>query len=166
MRKLLWISLVPALFLFVTINAQGGESFGTLSVRATAAVTCVVSSKTLNFGDYTGAAMRVSETTAVQCTAGTPYTISYGPGDNFNETRRMVSIELEPPSFLIYGLECASEELGDINQECGDGIIGGPPINGIGTGLVQQFPVDAYLNSNQFVEAATYEDSVLITVSY
>jgi spore coat protein U-like protein len=165
MKKVLFIVFALVFCMFLTDSAKAGTTTGYLDIEATAAVTCVMYSTTINFGVYTGDFVETQSDIGVQCTLDTPYTISYGEGNNFDGSLRYM-LATDSVSTLRYRILCIPDLSATEDQECGDGTTFGIASSGIGDGTVQSWPIRGILWGQQFVPADHFSDQVVITVTF
>lgn len=166
MKKILFLTIIAALCLLYNGNAMAATASSTLNVTASAAVTCLIGGATLDFGEYTGSGLAASTSFNVQCANGTPYSITYGDGQNYNSGRRMFGGDQQTPGYLEYFITCLDSLSGQGGQECGDGTTYGISSADTGDGTVQSWTIEGQIFGGQFVSAGNYGDSVTITITY
>ncbi|WP_207459050.1 spore coat U domain-containing protein [Azospirillum sp. SYSU D00513] len=136
--------------------AMAGTASGTLSVSATVAATCNVSSGSIDFGTYTPSA-NTDQTSAVSvtCTAGTTYTVELGAGGNAADQARRMAGSGSHLTYELYSDSSRSLVWNATNK-----------VTGTGIGSAQSIPVYGRIPSGQSVPAGSYADSVQILVTY
>jgi len=157
-------ALAAALCLCSTTNAA--TATGIMSVTATVASTCIVGTSTLAFGSTSSTAILADNIDAVgavsvNCTNGSVYTVALGIGIGAGATfpiRNMTSGE-DVLNYTVY-TEAAHTNL------WGDGTSGSQTVEGTGTGLVQSISAYGRIFSGQNAPAASYTDTISVSVSY
>lgn len=154
--------LVVVLLLLFSQSALAATTTGNLPVNATVAAACIFGNITsVNFGNYTGVLNNAIGGIEVNCTNGTPYTISLGPGTFLaatTTTRRMTGT---PSGNLAYAL------FRDAGRTLNWGnVIGTDTVAGTGTGAVQANTVYGQIAAGLTPVAGSYNDTVLITITY
>ncbi len=138
-----------------------------LTVQASVAARCTVSTTTVNFGTYDPTVATPTDqngAVTIQCTKGTVATINLGTGSNFSGgTRRMASQTVAPTEFLTYGLFTDSPG----GTPWGTGITGGTTVgytapNASATNLT----VFGRMTAGQDVSVDSYQDTVVVTASF
>lgn len=162
-RFLLAISIFAVSIAF-TGNLMSATANGSIYVWTEALVTCVMGSTAVNLGSYTGDSLEQFDSVSVQCSDTTPYTISYGEGENFLPGARRLSNG--GTDFLDYYMNCESTSGGGFDIECGNGTTIGSESAGTGTGLPQPFAIHVVLPGGQFVPSGEFSDNVITTLTY
>lgn len=171
-RILLSVLMASALAIFAdpsSVLAALGTSPQTanLTVQASVAARCTVSTTTVNFGTYdptSGSPTDQNGAVTIQCTRGTVATINLGNGSNFSGgTRRMASQTLTTTEFLTYGLFTDSPG----GTPWGTGIAGGTTVgytapNASPTSLT----VFGRMAAGQDVSVDSYQDTVVVTATF
>jgi len=156
-RRLLPLTL--GLITLCTPAALAASSTGTLTVQAVVANSCTIGNATLNFGTYTQAAgATAAGTVTVNCSLLTPYTLTMNNGLNFESTsgkRRMQANVGGTDYFIPYttSITGALSVLGVAT-----------PL--VGTGVNVPLPVVGTADAGANVPAATYTDSVTVSVNF
>jgi spore coat protein U-like protein len=150
-------------------QVQAGTVTSALSVSATMAASCTISTAPVSFGTYTAAQITAQGTVTVQCTTGAPWHISLNKGTNSNGTTpRSMSATVNGTQFnLTYELY---KDAG-LTQVWGDsdfaGTYGlGSSLAGTGGGGAQNNTVFGKVSANQSVAAGSYTDTVTATVNF
>jgi len=149
------------------LAALGGSSpaTGSLTVQASVAARCNVSTTTINFGSYDPTVATPTDqngAVTIQCTKGTVATIDLGNGGNLSSgTRRMIGAGLG--EFLNYGLFTDSPG----GTPWGTGITGGTTVgytapNASPTNLT----VYGRMPAGQDVSVDSYQDTVVVTATF
>jgi spore coat protein U-like protein len=145
----------------------GSPANGNLTVQASVAARCNVTTTTVNFGAYdptVGTPTDQNGAVTIQCTKGTVATIDLGNGNNLSGgTRRMISQTLGTPEFLTYGLFTDSPG----GTAWGTGIAGGTTVgytapNASPTSLT----VYGRMAAGQDVSVDSYQDIVVVTATF
>lgn len=146
--------------------ASAATSTGVMSVNATVSSTCAVGVSTLSFPSGSSAAITAGNvdatgTVTVNCTSGSPYTIALGPGAGTGATlasRKMTS-GAQLLSYSIYTTAARTTVWGDGTASSGT-------VTGNGNGASQLISAYGRIFSGQIATAATYSDTVNVTISY
>lgn len=146
--------------------AIAATATGPMTVTATVAATCSVGASSLAFPGATSSAIAAGNIDAigdvlVNCTTGSPYTVSLNAGAGAGATlaiRKMTSAALT----LNYTVYTSATR----TTVWGDGTLTSLTVPGTGTGANQQIPAYGRIFSGQVVPAATYTDTVNVTVTY
>ena len=157
---------VAAAALTMAQASIAASATGVMTVTATVASTCIVGASTLAFGSATSAAIQAANVDAignvtVNCTTGSAYSVALDKGLGSGSTvavRRMTS-GANLLSYTIYTTAARTTVWGDASG-------GSVPIAGTGTGAEQSIPAYGRILSGQTVPAATYTDTVNVTVTY
>ncbi|MDD5480934.1 spore coat U domain-containing protein [Rhodoferax sp.] len=149
--------------------AQAGyaaTATGLMTVTATVAASCVVGTSTLAFASATSAAIAAGNvdatgTIAVNCTSGSGYTVSLGAGTGTGATTasRKMTAGTQLLSYTVYTTEARTTVWGDNTTGSGS-------VAGIGTGASQSITAYGRIFAGQVVSAATYADTLNVTVTY
>ena len=163
-KQILKSTLIAAAgLLFANSALAAEEATTTFKVTATVADSCLVSATDLNFGAYDPAAVKDGTSTiTVTCTAETPYEIGLNAGDGTPAvtTRAMT------------GSDGASTQLDyELYTESGHGsvwgAIGGTTVaQSALTGGPLPYTVYGQIPASQYVPAASYVDTINVTVAY
>ena len=147
---------IAAALVSMAAPAMAGTATGTLSVSATVAATCNVSSGSIDFGTYTPSS-DANQTSAVSvtCTAGTNYTVELGAGGNPSGQARRMAGAGSHLTYELYSDTGRSVIWNDSNK-----------VAGTGSGSAQSILVYGRIPSGQSVPAGSYADSVQILVTY
>lgn len=114
-HRVLVTAIAFAAFGFNT-SVQAGSATSNLSVSATVAANCTISTGAVSFGTYDTLAsgnLDATGSVAVACTKGTAPTITLGNGANYSGGRRLsdgsefITYELYHPSSTTPGAACA-----------------------------------------------------------
>ena len=165
-KQILKSTLIAAAgLLFANSAMAAGTDTATFQVTATVADSCLVSATPLAFGAYNPAAVKDGTSTiTVTCTAKTPYEIGLdaGSGTPVVTTRAMT------------GSDGASTQLDyELYTETGPTNVRGA-ISGTGTTVTQSaltggpldYTVYGQIPASQYVPAASYLDTITVTVAY
>jgi spore coat protein U-like protein len=139
---------------------------GPMTVTATVASTCAVGASTLAFASATSAAIAAGNVDAtgaivVNCTSGSSYTVSLDAGTGTGATiasRKMTS-GAQLLSYSVYTTAART-------TVWGDSAAGSATVAGVGTGASQTLAAYGRIFAGQVVGAATYADTVNVTVTY
>jgi len=138
---------------------------GTMTVTATVASTCVVGASTLAFGSPNSAAIAAGNidatgTVTVNCTTGSAYTVALdkGAGAGASLASRKMTSGVNLLSYTVYTSEARTTVWGDAGVP--------DSVAGIGSGAVQTISAYGRIFAGQVVPAATYNDTINVTVSY
>lgn len=145
----------------------GSPQTANLTVQASVAARCNVSTTTVNFSTYDPTVASPTDqngAVTIQCTKGTVATIDLANGSNFSGgTRRMASQSVLPTEFLTYGLFTDSPG----GTAWGTGIAGGTTKlytapNATATNLT----VFGRMAAGQDVSVDSYQDTVVVTATF
>jgi spore coat protein U-like protein len=163
--------LILAMIGLLVNMAQAATATSNLSVTATVAATCTVTTAPVAFGTYNPASGTPTDTTGtitVTCTNGSTYTIALDAGANPSSagnvtTRRMTA---GASKFLSYQLYLDSPH----TTIWGDGANGSSinPTSGsfTGDGTAQGYSVYGRITTGNYVPSGSYTDTVVMTVTY
>ena len=156
--------LTAALCLGSVTNAA--TATGVMTVTATVASTCIVGTSTLAFGSTTSAAILTGNIDAVgsvtiNCTNGSVYSIALDPGAGASATiaSRKLTSGTNLLNYTVY-TEAARTIL------WGDGTASSTMVGGTGNGQVQTVSAYGRIFSGQNAPAASYTDTIAVSVSY
>ncbi len=164
-RSALCLSLLP-LLLAAGPAVNAATTSGPLLVTATVTGACVVGASSLAFPSATSVAIASGNVDAVgnvvvNCTTGAAYTVKLGAGTGTGATlasRKMSSGALLL-SYTVYTTAART-------AVWGDGTASSATVSGTGDGANQSISAYGRIFSGQTVSAATYADTVNVTVSY
>ncbi|MDH1867236.1 spore coat U domain-containing protein [Pseudomonas chengduensis] len=162
--NLLKTTLVAAAGLLFANSTLAATATTTFQVTATVAASCLVSATDLNFGAYNplAGALDGTSTITATCTAQTPYTIGLDAGLNAGgtTTRRMIGDDTAT-TLLSYEL------YSDTTRSAIWGAPGGATVaQSALTGGALNYTVYGRIPASQYVPAASYADTVTVTVTY
>ncbi len=146
------LGLTPTSAFAVTATAN-------VAVTATVQANCTITTGSMAFGTYTGAAASTTATLTVTCTNTTPYTVGLNAGATSGATvttRQM----LNGAATLNYGLFTNSSWTTNWGNTTGSWVAG------TGAGSAQTLTVYGQIPAAQFVTPGSYTDTVLATVTY
>ncbi len=156
--------------ILVPFQALGGTATANLTVSATVANNCAISTTAVAFGNYdpivanAATALNSTGTVTVTCTTGSSPVITLGQGSNANTgstdpvpLRRMGS----SGSFLAYYLYQNTARTTVWGNTSGTG-----PAAVTGNGAAQAYTVYGQIPSGQNVAAGSYTDTVVATVTF
>jgi spore coat protein U-like protein len=164
MRHRIAILLMLALMPSAGVLAQSQTATATFIVKTTVQAVCSVAATDLNFGVYSaqaGGDTMTNTTVIATCTPGTTYNIALGPGGagNIYAGRQMSS----GPNKLNYQLYRDAGRTNIWGNTIGtDTVVGG---GGTG-GLPVPHTVYGTLARNQVVPAGSYQDTIVVTITY
>lgn len=163
--NLLKTTLVAAAGLLFANSTLAATATTTFQVTATVAASCLVSATDLHFGAYNplaGAALDGTSTITATCTAQTPYTIGLDAGANsasaIGTTRAMIAGAGQFLSYELYS---------DATRTAIWGATAGTTVaQSALTGGALHYAVYGRIPASQYVPAASYADTVTVTVTY
>lgn len=133
-----------------------------IAVSATVTATCTLSTSSLAFGDYSATADLDGTTDlSLTCSNGTAYDIAVGPGTGGTATttsREMVDGSTNILNYALYQDSARGTTWGN-----SDGV---DTVAGTGTGSAETITVYGRVPQGQYQPAATYNDTVSVTVTY
>ncbi len=144
-------------------GAHAATATGVMTVTATVSSTCIVGASTLAFSSATSAAIQAGNidaagTVTVNCTAGSAYTISLdaGAGSGATVASRKMTSGSNLLSYSVYTTAARTTVWGD----------GTGTVTGTGTGASQSIAAYGRIFAGQVVPAATYTDTINVTITY
>lgn len=162
--NLLKTTLVAAAGLLFANSTLAATATTTFQVTATVANSCKVTATDLSFGAYDPVAGALNGTSVITatCTAQTPYTIGMNAGANsasaIGTTRAMIA---GAGQFLNYEL------YSDATRSAVWGAPGGATVaQSALTGGALNYTVYGQIPASQYVPAASYADTINVTVTY
>lgn len=157
-------ALAVALGICSVTNAA--TATGVMSVTATVASTCIVGTSTLAFGSTTSSAILADNidavgTVSVTCTSGSVYTVALGIGGGAGATFpiRNMTAGTDLLNYTVY-TEAAHTNI------WGDGTTSSSTVGGTGSGIAQTISAYGRIFSGQNAPAASYTDTISVSVSY
>ncbi len=150
------------LILLISQRAFAPTTTANLPINATVNAACIFGNITsVNFGNYTGVVNNATGGIEVNCTNGTTYNISLGAGTFSGATvttRRMTGT---PTGSLAYALYRDAGRTQNWGQT-----IGTDTVAGTGSGVIQPYTVYGQIAAGLTPAAGSYNDTVLITITY
>lgn len=158
------VTLVAAAGLLCANSVFAATATTTFKVTATVANSCKVTAANLSFGAYDPLAAAIDGTSIITatCTAQTPYTIGLDAGLNTGgtTTRRMIGDDTAT-TLLSYEL------YSDSGHKTVWGAPGGATVaHSALTGGALNYTVYGQIPAAQYVPAASYADTINVTVTY
>lgn len=128
-------------------------------VNATIAANCNVSASNLNFGSAAQltAAVNAASTVSVQCTNTTPYSVALSGGGEANVSARKMASGANKISYQLYRDTARTLIWGNTTSD---------DVNGTGTGFGQPVTVYGRVPPQTTPIAASYSDTIVVTVTY
>ncbi len=151
--------------LILTSNVYAGSATSSLSVSATVASNCTISTSALSFGSYdpivanATANLDGTGTVTITCTKGAVTTVGLDLGGNASGTTRRMASGTERLSYELYKDSSRSSVWGN----------SGTDLNDTGTApskAARAFTVYGRIPSAQDVAAGSYSDTVTATVNF
>jgi len=137
-----------------------------LTVQASVAARCNVSTTTVNFSTYDPTVATPTDANGavtIQCTKGTVATIDLGNGNNLSGgTRRMASQTVAPTEFLTYGLFTDSPG----GTAWGTGAGGVTKSYTAANATATNLTVFGRMAASQDVSVDSYQDTVVVTATF
>ncbi len=162
--NLLKTTLVAAAGLLFANSTLAATATTTFQVTATVANSCKVTATDLSFGAYDPVAGALNGTSVITatCTAQTPYTIGMNAGANsasaIGTTRAMIAGAGQFLSYELYS---------DATRSAVWGAPGGATVaQSALTGGALNYTVYGQIPASQYVPAASYADTINVTVTY
>lgn len=166
-KQILKSTLIAAAGLLFANSALAAEATTTFQVTATVADSCLVSATNLNFGAYDSVAATAldgTSTITVTCTAETEYTIGLDAGlqsaGATGTTRAMIDNDTATTllNYELYTESGRTTAWGDIGgTTVAQSSVSGGPID---------YTVYGRIPALQYVPAASYADTINVTVKY
>jgi len=153
----------------ITVPAYAATDTATMAVSTSVSMSCTITAGAMTFASYDPTASADNDTTATitsTCTAGGAAVITMGQGNNpqsgssATTPLRAMSDGGEVPEILLY--ELYSDSAG--GTAWGDTDATGKGITADGT--AQAFTAYGRIPKNQTVSSGTFNDSVLVTLTY
>jgi spore coat protein U-like protein len=160
--------LIGAIALLVDATASAATVTATFGVSASVAASCSTpATNAVTFGAYsplTGNASTASATLSVTCTYATPFTIALNAGSNSASlSERKMSNGTQTLGYNLYTTSGHTSVWGDgtagSSTQSGSGATGATP-------SAVSFTVYGQIPASQNVPAASYTDTVTVTVTY
>jgi spore coat protein U-like protein len=156
-----------AAFVLAAVPARAATtSTGIVTVKATVAKTCVLSSPTLDFAAYDptlGSNLDQSTSLTVNCTKGTAWVVGLNQGANGPATRNMK--DTAGTDLLNYELYTDAAHTNVwTNGTTASATVASNIGNGVAAG--QTVTIFGRIFKNQYVTASTYQDAVTATVNF
>ena len=153
------LAMTAAVTLAATqIPAQAASGSANFDVSIQVNATCAISASNMSFGSITTGTTSNTDATSsltVNCSNGTPYTISLGNGANFSNVRRMA-----------WGASYIEYALYQDNSRATEWSISKTKA-GVGNGSDQTLTVYGRIPSGQNVaNTGSYGDTIIATISY
>jgi spore coat protein U-like protein len=144
-------------------STQAATTTSTFTVQMTVISSCVINSaSTLNFGSQGVLVANVDNTSTlqVQCTNATPYNISLdaGTGSGATVATRKMSSGANTITYSLYRDSGRATVWGNT--------VGTNTVSGIGNGASQAYTVYGRVPPQTTPAAATYTDTITVTVTY
>lgn len=163
-RRLLTLTLGTLATAMLALGAPSGlaaTSTGRLTVDALVANSCTIGDATLDFGTYSSGAGAMKATTAtVNCTLAAPYSLTMDQGQNVSTStppsNRMKAIVGTQSYYIPYTAAFTSGTL----------VSGVSTLSGVGTGIGVPVAINGAAPAGANVPAASYTDSVTMTVMF
>jgi spore coat protein U-like protein len=162
LRSFLALSFAAALAPCAAFAA--GSDADSFEVTATMLASCEVSASDLAFGNYdpvTASHLDADTSLSVTCTNGTPYHVGLSLGDgagaSMAERRMTKSGDTETLSYVLYQ---------DDQRSVLWGTTGADRLSGTGDGTPNTIDVYGRVPMQQSAPAGTYDDTIVVTVSW
>ena len=166
-RSVRWLSMAALTIVaaLTPVVGQAATVTTTFTVQITITNACtIVSATNMNFGSVCvigGSGVSATSTITVQCTQSAPYTIGLSAGTGAGATvasRLMTSGASNTVGYSLY-------------QDAGHSLVWGTTIStntvaGTGSGASQPITVYGFVPSQSTPPAATYNDTITVTVTY
>ena len=137
-------------------HAASGSANFDVSIQVNA--TCAISASNMSFGSITTGTTSNTDATSsltVNCSNGTPYTISLGNGNNYSGGRRMTNGTTNI-NYYLYSDSSRSTQWNSTSTQ-----------TGTGSGSDQTLTVYGRIPSGQSVPyVGSYNDTIIATISY
>jgi spore coat protein U-like protein len=168
-----------ASFVFASVLSFGAcAGTGTVTAQASVNTLCTVATTALNFGPYDPLVVNTtanldngtSASVSISCVKGSPATIALGNGAHFSGTNRRMQNASKPTVLLTY--ELYQPPTNAANAACAfpgttvwNGVNVLAPVSAPDKNS-RTFNVCGTVPAGQDVEAGTYSDTVVVTVSF
>lgn len=151
------------LLLMIPVATPAATTSGSFTVSATVLAACTVTANNLAFGNYDATAaapLDVSTTLAVTCTNGSPYTVRLDAGTaaGATVTTRQMSSGVNRLNYALYRDAAHTQNWGVTD--------GSDTVGATGTGSSIVHTVYGRVAINQYLPAATYTDTITVTVNF
>lgn len=145
-------------------GSMAGSTDTTFNVTASVAANCLVSATTLDFGTagVLGANIDASNSISVTCTQGTPWTAGLNGGLTSGGTVSMRKMSGSGGATINYTIYKDSAR----TQVWGDGTLGTQLVSGTGSGSAQAQTGFGRVPPQATPAAATYTDTIVVTVTF
>ncbi|MFZ9584507.1 MAG: spore coat U domain-containing protein [Pseudohongiellaceae bacterium] len=146
--------------------SHAADVSGSVNISASVTTDCTVGTSTLSFGSITSTTIQSTDvdatgTVTVTCTSGTGYTVKLGVGTGTGATfasRKMTA----GANLLNYSIYDSAGR----TTVWGDGTSSTSTVTGTGSGATQSLTAYGRIFSGQAPPAASYADTVSVTISY
>lgn len=150
-----------AAVLMGTNPASAATATTTFNVTATVVASCSTSASDMAFGTYNPNAVTDktgTSTISVNCSLGTPYTVSLNSGMNVSSGARRMADGASFLTYEVYQDIAATLVFGSVADLLG--------VSGIGTGLSVPSTIYGVIPKAQNVSPGSYTDQITVTVDY
>ncbi len=159
-------TVTAGVLLVLAGGAQAGTATATFSVTASVANNCTVSATNLAFGTFTASAdVTNSSTVTLNCTNGTPYTVTLSTGSSGSFTARTMKSGTNALTYNLYKDSGFTTIWGD-----GTGSTSTNAGTGAGLSAAKQVSYTVYgklpYAGNQDAPVGSYTDAITVSVSY
>jgi len=154
-------ALLAGTLLLLPLAAMAQQSTADLAVSIKINAACTIDDATLTFAPQTGGiAANVDDdaTVTVNCSAGAPYQVGFGPGANAQGNQRRMESSGNYVNYQLYREAARTTVLGTAS--------GTDTIAGTGSGVNQTITVYGRVPAQPGVLVGDYSDQVLLTLSY
>jgi len=163
MKRIHSLQTMLVAFAFASTTTYAATDNTTFQVTATVEDTCEVSATDLTFGTYDPNAGDLDGTSIVTatCTNGTTYDIGLDTGQNAANASTTTRAMTDSTNYLDYELYSDSGR----TTVWGD-TVGTDTVQQTSGGGAENLTVYGQIPGNQFVPAASYSDTINVTVTY
>ena len=153
------LRFMTAVALFASqLSAQAASGSANFDVSIQVNATCAISASNMSFGSITTGTTSNNDATSsltVNCSNGTPYTISLGNGNNYSGGRRMTNGTTNI-NYYLYSDSSRSTQWNSTSTQ-----------TGTGSGNDQTLTIYGRIPSGQSVPyVGAYNDTIIATISY
>lgn len=142
-----------------SVPAAAAVATNTIGVSATVVATCLVSTTSMAFGNYTGAISSATSTVSITCTNTTPYAVGLSAGLSTGATVTARSMTGPTSALLGYGLFSDTDHMTNWGDTTAT-------VAGTGNGASQAITVYGQIPAAEYVAPGAYTDTITATVTY
>lgn len=163
MKKIALVAALSAIAFGLAAPAHADTQSANFQVKANVVNSCTIAAQDINFGSLAMPSIGKADADgalSIACTINLPYTVTITSADGNTGAPKMKNGA--GTSQIIYGLYTDAARTTQVSN----GVNGGQPYTGVGTGLVVTHTVFARLDLNQPAEAGAHANTHVATITY